>query len=46
MNTLVVLSEEAVAHSEPAVPPWVFGAVAFVVLMLLLFLVTRFDPNR
>ena len=45
MNTLVVLSEEAAEHSE-SVPSWVFGAVAFVVLMLLLVVVTRFDPNR
>ena len=45
MGTLLSLAEEA-AESTFQVPAWVIGGAAFGVLMLLLFLVTRFDPNR
>jgi hypothetical protein len=45
MNTLVVLAEEA-AHGSEGIPSWIFGVVGFAVLMLLLYVVTRFDPNR
>jgi hypothetical protein len=45
MNTLVVLAEEA-AEAHEGVPAWIFGVTGFVVLLLLLFVVTRFDPNR
>jgi hypothetical protein len=45
MNTLVVLAEGA-AEGHEGVPAWVFGAAGLVVLLLLLFVVTRFDPNR
>ena len=36
---------EVIEHHEGA-PAWLFGAVTFVVLMLALFIVTRFDPDR
>ena len=44
MQALVRLSEESAGHE--GLPAWVFGAVAFTVLLLLLIVVTRFDPNR
>ena len=28
------------------VPPWVFGATALVGFLVLIFIVTRFDPDR
>ena len=45
VSALVRLSEEA-AEGQEGVPPLVFGALALVVLLLLLFVVTRFNPNR
>ena len=32
-------------HKLPA-PPWVFGASALAIFLVLLFIVTRFDPDR
>ncbi len=46
VNALVRLSEGAVVEDNPAVPPWVFGALALVLLLVLLFAVTRFNPDR
>jgi hypothetical protein len=45
LDALVRISETA-SSGEGGVPPWVFGVVAFVILALALFVVTRFDPNR
>jgi hypothetical protein len=45
VDALLRLSEEAAAD-HGGVPSWVFGVVGFGVLALLLFVVTRFDPNR
>lgn len=45
VNALVRLSEGA-AEEHAGVPAWVFGAVALVLLLVLLFAVTRFDPDR
>ena len=45
MHTLIRLTEEASQESHLA-PAWVFGAAAFALLLLSLFVVTRFDPNR
>jgi MYXO-CTERM domain-containing protein len=46
VHTLVRMAEGAAVEDHPGVPPWVFGAVALVVLLLLLFVVTRFNPDR
>ena len=46
VSTLVRLAEGEVVESHGAVPAWVFGVVGFVVLVLLLFVVTRFNPDR
>lgn len=45
MLALAVGAAEVTAEHE-AVPAWVFGLVTFLVLLLLLFVVTRFDPDR
>ena len=46
VSTWIRLAEGEIVESHEGVPSWVFGAVAFVVLLLLLVVVTRFDPNR
>lgn len=39
-------SEAAEEHSEGEINPYIYGATALVVLLLLLFIVTRFNVNR
>ena len=46
VNALVRLSEGAAVEDHAGVPPWVFGALALVLLLVLLFVVTRFNPDR
>ncbi len=46
VNALVRLSEGAAVEEHPGVPAWVFGAIALVLLLVLLFAVTRFNPDR
>ncbi|MCU0284096.1 MAG: hypothetical protein MUD13_09410 [Candidatus Nanopelagicales bacterium] len=46
VQALVRLAEGAAEESHGGVPPAVFGVVGFVVLLLLLFVVTRFNPDR
>lgn len=46
VNALVRLSEEAAAEEHAGVPAWVFGVLGLVVLLALLFAVTRFNPDR
>ncbi len=38
------VAETSGEHHGP--PAWIIGVVGFAVLMLLLLVVTRFDPNR
>lgn len=45
MTALLVLAEGAVEEGA-GVPAWVFGAAALAVLLLVLFVVTRFNPDR
>ncbi len=45
VNAIVRLSENA-AEEHGGVPAWVFGAIAFVALLVLLIAVTRFNPDR
>lgn len=45
VNALVRLSETA-SEEHSGVPAWVFGAIALVLLLVLLFVVTRFNPDR
>lgn len=45
MTAMLVLAEGAVEEGA-GVPAWVFGVTALVVLLLLLFIVTRFNPDR
>lgn len=45
VSTLVRLAEGG-AESHEGIPAWIFGVVGFVVLVLLLFVVTRFNPDR
>lgn len=46
VSALVRLSDGAVVEDHPGVPAWVFGVAMLVVLLLALFVVTRFDPDR
>jgi hypothetical protein len=46
VQALVRVAEGAAEESHGGVPSWVFGAVGLVVLLLLLFVVTRFNPDR
>jgi len=46
VSTLIRLAEGEFVESHEGVPADVYGLVAFAVLLLLLFVVTRFDPNR
>jgi hypothetical protein len=45
-QALVRLAEDASGEGHGGVPSEVYGVVALVVLLLLLFVVTRFNPNR
>ncbi len=45
MHELVGAVHEVTAEHE-GLPAWVYGVAAFAVLMLLLFVVTRFNPDR
>ena len=45
MNVAAVLAEEAV-HREFQFPAWAYGVAALVAFLVLLFIVTRFDPDR
>ena len=46
MSIAAVLAEGAEHTRELPVPPWGFGAIALVIFVALLFIVTRFDPDR
>jgi hypothetical protein len=46
IHAIVHFAEGEVIEHHEGVPPWVFGVGTFAVLMLALFLVTRFDPDR
>ena len=41
-----LLAEGAEHTRELPIPPWGFGAAALVIFVTLLFIVTRFDPDR
>jgi hypothetical protein len=44
MSLAAVLAEGATR--ELPIPPWGFGAAALTIFVALLFIVTRFDPDR
>ena len=46
LQALVRLEEGARIEEHAGVPAWVFGAIALVALLLALFVVTRFNPDR
>ena len=46
LSALVRFSDGATVEDHPGVPPELFGVVAFVLLMVLLLAVTRFNPDR
>ena len=46
MSLAAVLTEGAVHTRDLPAPPWVFGATALLGFLVLLFVVTRFDPDR
>lgn len=46
MLDAVVRFSEAGAEESSGFPPELYGLISFVVLMVLLFAVTRFDPDR
>jgi hypothetical protein len=47
MNTLILLAETAAEEEESALPlALTFGVGAFVVFCILLFAVTRLNPDR
>ncbi|HET8969999.1 MAG TPA: hypothetical protein VFN19_02985 [Candidatus Nanopelagicales bacterium] len=44
--TSVVVAAGDAAEEAAEVPAWIFGAAAFVILLLLLFLVSRINIDR
>ena len=42
----VLLEEVTTKSDEASVSPFVFGGIALAVLLLLLLIVTRFNPDR
>jgi len=46
LNALVRFSEGADVEEHSGVPAEVYGVVAFVLLIVLLIVVTRFNPDR
>ncbi len=46
VSALVHVAEAEAAVEHHGIPPWVYGVGTFVVLALLLFVVTRFSPER
>ncbi len=49
MDLVAVVAEgaaETISEQHDGMPAWIVGVVGFAVLMLLLFVVTRFNPNR
>ena len=46
LNALARLSEGSTVEEHAGVTPELFGLVAFVLLMVLLIAVTRFNPDR
>ena len=46
MSLAAVLAEGAEHHREFPLPAWGYGAAALVTFLVLLFVVTRFDPDR
>ena len=46
VSTLVRLAEAEAATEHHLLPAWVYGVVTFLILASLLFVVTRFSPER
>lgn len=46
LYALVRLEEGTRIEEHPGVPAWVFGVGMFVVLLVALFVLTRFNPDR
>jgi len=46
MSVAAVLAEGAEHHREFPFPVWAYGAAALAAFLILLFIVTRFDPDR
>jgi hypothetical protein len=44
VNSAIILASEAGGSS--GLPWWAFGLIGFGILMLALFIVTRFNPDR
>jgi hypothetical protein len=40
------MAEGELVETHEGIPAWAYGVGTFVVLMLMLFIVTRFDPHR
>lgn len=45
-HAVIALAEEAAAHSEPAIHPYVVGAVSLALLLALLISVVAFGGGR
>lgn len=46
IHALARVAEVEHGQTQEGIPSWIYGVGTFVVLMLLLLIVTRFDPNR
>ena len=46
LATVLLASEGEAVHNELPAHPIVFGVSALVILLILLWLTTRFDPDR
>ena len=46
IHALAHMAEGELVETHEGIPEWIYGVGTFAVLMLLLLLVTRFDPHR
>ena len=46
IHALVQMAEGELVETHEGIPEWIYGVGTFAVLLLMLLIVTRFDPNR
>ena len=46
IHALARMAEGEFVETHEGIPEWIYGVGTFAILMLLLVIVTRFDPSR